>query len=79
MKRNFKANRERYRVENRIEKYGILPYKVRHTRVSSLSEANAVARNIAKQFKETYVDEPFNWKNSANIYRINRFKYKRKK
>ena len=30
MKRNFKANRERYRVENRIEKYGILPYKVRH-------------------------------------------------
>ena len=79
MKRNYKANRDQYIVENRIEKYGILPYRVKHTRVSSLNDANTVARNVAKQFKETYVDEPSNWKNSANIYRINRCKYKRKK
>lgn len=73
----YKANRERYLVENRIEKYGILPYRIRHTRVSSLSEAQSAAKNVAKQFKNTYVDDPRDWKNSANIYKINRAKYKR--
>ena len=82
MKKNIlPIDRDRYLVENRIEKYGILPYKVRHSRYSSLSEAQKGGRAIAKQFKNEYVDNPSDWKNVINIYDKrpkNKFKIKNK-
>ena len=75
--KGLKANRDRYLVENRIEKYGILPYRVRHTRTSSLKEAQKAGRNVAKRFKDTYVDNPTDWKNIINIYdKRDKAKYK---
>ena len=66
-RKNVKANRDRYLVENRIEKYGILPYRVKHTRTSSLEKAQKEARKVANEFKNKYVDNPSDWKNYANI------------
>lgn len=76
-RKNYKANRDRYLVENRIEKYGILPYRVRHTKTSSLVQAQKSAKHVANEFKNKYVDNPTDWKNYANIYdKRDKSKYK---
>ena len=74
------VDRERYLVINKLErKVGntTLPEMSRHTRVSSLSEAQAVGNKIGREWKEIFVGDSPGYKNSMEIYDI-RPKFKAK-